>query len=84
MIRRCLLGRTNAALLRELDIIFDGDRFPFSPRVVSLKTILAKIRPEPGREPLPPLKHYEPLGLESSETGRTMLMPRFRYPIGTR
>jgi hypothetical protein len=35
----------------------DGDRFPFSPRIQMLRTILAKIRPEPVREPLPPLKH---------------------------
>jgi hypothetical protein len=35
----------------------DGDRFPFSPRI---QAILAKIRPEPVHEPLPPLKHYEP------------------------
>jgi hypothetical protein len=38
----------------------DGDRFPLSPRIQTLKGILGKIRPEPVREPLPPLKHYEP------------------------
>jgi hypothetical protein len=49
-----------AALLRELDNIIDGDRYFLSPRVTILKAIRAKIRPEPVREPLPPLKHYEP------------------------
>jgi hypothetical protein len=48
------------ALTRLLIDTIDGDRFPFSPRIQMLRTILAKIRPEPVREPLPPLKHYEP------------------------
>jgi hypothetical protein len=46
-----------ATLLRRT---IDDDRFPLSPRIQTLKTILGKIRPEPVREPLPPLKHYEP------------------------
>ena len=29
----------------------DDDRYPLSPRVQTLKAILAKIRPEPAREP---------------------------------
>jgi hypothetical protein len=45
------------ALLRELDGIIDGDKFYLSPRNQALKAIRAKIRPEPVREPLPPLKH---------------------------
>jgi hypothetical protein len=49
-----------AALLRELDRIIDDDRYPLSPRIVMLKAIRAKLRPEPLREPLPPIKHYEP------------------------
>jgi hypothetical protein len=48
------------ALTQLLIDTIDGDRFPFSPRIQMLRTILAKIRPEPVREPLPPLKHYEP------------------------
>jgi hypothetical protein len=48
------------ALLREFDTIIGRDRFPLSPRVRTLKAILAKLRPEPAREPLPPRKHYEP------------------------
>jgi len=59
-----ILGLTDeetAGLLRELDDIIDGDRFPLSPRILTLKAIRAKIRPEPVREPLPPAKRYEPL-----------------------
>jgi hypothetical protein len=33
----------------ELDRIIDGDRFPFSPRIQTLKKIRAMIRPEPAR-----------------------------------
>jgi hypothetical protein len=47
-------------LLRELSQIIDNDRYPFSPRIRALKEIRAKIRPEHAREPLPPLRHYEP------------------------
>jgi hypothetical protein len=49
-----------AVLLRELDNIIDGDKYFLSPRIQTLKAIRAKIRPEPERKPLPPLKHYEP------------------------
>jgi hypothetical protein len=49
-----------AALLGELDHIIDGDRYPFSPRIRTLTAIRDKLRPPPVREPLPPLKHYEP------------------------
>src|ERR1700719_2284837 len=36
------------------------DRYSLSPRIQILKGILAKIRPEPAREPLPPPKVYAP------------------------
>ena len=49
-----------ATLLAELDRIIDNDRFPLSPRILALKDIRAKIRPDPEREPLPPPKRYEP------------------------
>jgi hypothetical protein len=49
-----------AALTKELDGIIDKDRYPFSPRIRTLKAILAMLRPEPVREPLPPPKHYAP------------------------
>jgi hypothetical protein len=49
-----------AALTRLLTNTIDADRYPFSPRIQMLKAILGKIRPEPAREPLPPLKVYAP------------------------
>ena len=47
-----------AALSRLLSQTVASDRYPFSPRVQALHGILAKIRPEPVREPLPPPKVY--------------------------
>jgi hypothetical protein len=38
----------------------DASRYPFSPKVRRCKELLAKLRPEPAREPLPPLKVYAP------------------------
>jgi hypothetical protein len=49
-----------AALIRELHDIIESDRYPFSPRIRTLRAILAKLRPEPVREPLPPPKVYAP------------------------
>jgi hypothetical protein len=49
-----------AALARELHDIIERDRYPFSPRIQTLRAILAKLRPEPARKPLPPLKVYPP------------------------
>jgi hypothetical protein len=50
-----------AALIRELHDIIESDRYPFSPRIHTLRAILARLRPEPVREPLPPPpRHYEP------------------------
>ena len=46
------------ALARLLRRRIDDDRYPLSPRVQTLKVILAKILPEPAREPLPPAKVY--------------------------
>jgi hypothetical protein len=48
------------ALARLLSRTIDDDRYPLSPRIQILKAILAKIRPVTVRDPLPPLKHYEP------------------------
>jgi len=42
------------ALIRELRNIIQNDRYPRSPRIVALKEILGKLRPEPAREPPPP------------------------------
>jgi hypothetical protein len=41
------------ALIRELDGIIRDDRYPLSPRILMLKAILGKLRPEPERPPLP-------------------------------
>jgi hypothetical protein len=43
-----------AALTQELYDIVENDRYPFSPRIRALRGIVAKLRPEPVREPLPP------------------------------
>lgn len=48
------------ALARLLSKTIDEDRHPLSPRIQMLKTILGKIRPEPERPPLPPIKLYAP------------------------
>jgi hypothetical protein len=45
-----------AALAQELHEIVENDRYPFSPRIRTLRGTLAKLRPEPAREPLPPPK----------------------------
>jgi hypothetical protein len=38
----------------------DDDRYPLSPRIQTVKAILAKIQPEPAHAPLPPPKVYAP------------------------
>jgi hypothetical protein len=48
------------ALTQELVGIIEGTRYPLSPRIQTLRAILAKLRPEPVRESLPPRKIYEP------------------------
>jgi hypothetical protein len=48
------------ALARLLSRTIDNDRYPLSPRIQGLKGILAKLRPEPVRVPLPPPKVYAP------------------------
>jgi hypothetical protein len=57
-----------AGLLRRT---IDDDRYPLSPRVQTLKSILAKIRPEPAREPLPPPKRYAPPGATTARRRRS-------------
>jgi hypothetical protein len=46
------------ALARLLNQSIEGNRYPLSPRIQTLKAILAKIRTEPARELLPPVKVY--------------------------
>jgi hypothetical protein len=45
---------------KEFREIVQNDRYFLSPRIQTLKVILNKIRPEPPREPAPPMRHYEP------------------------
>jgi len=52
--------RSAIARERFLKRTIDDDRYPLSPRVTRLREILAKLRPEPVREPLPPRKVYAP------------------------
>jgi hypothetical protein len=46
------------APINELHAIVENDRYQFSPRIRTMRGILAKLRPEPAREPLPPPKVY--------------------------
>jgi hypothetical protein len=55
-----LTDEESEALARLLAETIDGDRFPLSPRIQTLKAIRAKILPEPVRAPLPPRKNYAP------------------------
>jgi len=56
-----LTNEQTEALIRELSRTIDGDRYPLSPRIVTLKEILGKLQPEPERRaPPPPLRNYEP------------------------
>jgi hypothetical protein len=48
------------ALAKLVSRTIDDDRYPLSPPIQTLKNILAKIRPEPVREPLPQPKVYAP------------------------
>ena len=49
-----------AALAQEAHAVVENDRYPLSPRIRTLEEVLAKLRAEPIREPLPPLKVYPP------------------------
>ena len=49
-----LTDEETAALLRELDVLIDGDRYFLSPRIKTLKAIRAKIRPEAGPPAITP------------------------------
>ena len=59
------------ALAQELHDIVENDRYPFSPRIRTLRAILAKLRPEPVREPLPPPKVYAPPRAAAARRRRT-------------
>jgi hypothetical protein len=53
-----LSDEETAALTQEFHKIVENDRYPFSPRIRTLRAILGQLRPEAVREPLPPLKVY--------------------------
>jgi hypothetical protein len=55
-----LTDEEGAALTNELHDIVENDRYPFSPRIRTLRAILNKLRLEPARERLPPPKVYAP------------------------
>jgi hypothetical protein len=55
-----LTGEETTALIQELHEIVESNRYPFSSRIRTRRGILAKLRPEPGGEPLPPPKAYAP------------------------
>jgi hypothetical protein len=57
LVGRGQIGGRRVRLRREA---IDGDRFPLSPRIAVLRSILAQLRPEPARAPLPPLRNYVP------------------------
>jgi hypothetical protein len=55
-----LTDEQTEALLQELSLIIEYDRYRLSPHIRVLKDILGQLRPEPVGEPLPPRRHYEP------------------------
>jgi hypothetical protein len=69
-----LSDEESAALTKELNGITRNDRYPFSERIRTLKAILAKLTPEPVREPLQTAGDYRTAGkrrsrLEQLESG---------------
>jgi hypothetical protein len=55
-----LTDEEHAALLRLVKHAIDGYRYPLSPRLYPLRSILEKLEPQPVREPLRPPKIYAP------------------------
>ena len=55
-----LTDEQTEALIRELSLIIEYDRYRLSAHIRALKEILGQLRPEPAREPLPPLRNYAP------------------------
>jgi hypothetical protein len=47
-----LSDEETAALTQELHDTVENDPYPFSPRIRTLRGILAKVRPEPGSRAL--------------------------------
>ena len=55
-----LTDEEKLALAAELRRTIADDRYPLSPRVRTLQSILDKLDPRPAHDPAPPLKRYEP------------------------
>jgi hypothetical protein len=55
-----LTDEQTEALIRELSLIIEYNRYRLSPHIRTLKEILGMLRPEPAREPLAPGRHDEP------------------------
>jgi hypothetical protein len=56
-----LTDEQTEALIRELSLAIEYDRYRQSPHIRALKEILGQLRPEPARPaPLPPRRHNEP------------------------
>ena len=69
------------ALIQDLSGTINDARYPLAPRIQTLRAILAKIRPEPVHEPLPPPKVYAP----QRAIPRVVLLERLRITrAGTR
>jgi hypothetical protein len=55
-----LTDEEKLALAAELRRRIAEDRYPLSPRVRTLQSILDKFDPRPAHDPAPPPKRYEP------------------------
>jgi hypothetical protein len=55
-----LTDEERAALLRLVKKALDTDRYPLSPRLYPLRSIMEKLEPHPVRGQRPPPKVYEP------------------------
>jgi hypothetical protein len=67
-----LTDEETAALAQELHNTVENNRYPFSHRIRALRAILAKLRPEPVREPLPPPKAYAPPRAKAARRRRAL------------
>ena len=65
-----LTNEETGALAKLLSRTVEDDRYPLSPRIQTLTAILAKIRPEPARQPLLPPQVYAPPSMGSYKRRR--------------
>jgi hypothetical protein len=71
-----------AALTQERHNIVENDRYPFSQRIRTLRAILAKLRPEPVREPLPPPKVCAPARATAARRAEPAASTKGEYELG--